>query len=150
MAIAEYYLNMATWGVDQDGTSEDRDIITYQELSATGSGVWATLDTHRTIRLGAFAFEAGVIHRFLVGVGLTTIIVADDIQFRIRDITNSLTIATVTPTLPFSALNVRYDYSDTFTNLPAADALVELQYTLISPSVCNWASAFWRTRKTNE
>jgi hypothetical protein len=150
MTIAEYYLHVATWGVDQDGTGEDRDIQTTATLAATGSGVWATLDTHRTIRLGAFAFEGGVDHRFYVGLAETVIAAVNGIQFRIRDITNSLTIATATPPFGGGPTVLYYPFSDTFSNLPAGDALVELQYTLISPSTCKWFSAFWRVRKSNE
>lgn len=150
MAVSAYELFMANWSPEQDGVTDDRDIITIQTLAATGAGNWTVLDTNRTIRLGAFAFEAGVTHTFRVG-GIDSILqTGADLSYRIRDVTNSLTIASFAlsslfPTgIGFAPV---YPSTSTFSNLPSGDALIEFQYELIAPSTGAWFSAVWQVSR---
>ena len=142
--VARYHVHTVSWGAVQVADDAASTLLT---LTATGAGVWAAVDAHETLRQGAFDFATGteIRHAFVVYYQFTTWS-AGNLAFRLRDVTNSLTIATATRDTAGTYNDVS-TWSTAFTNLPLADARVELQYSLVAPTTCDFYSAVWDTSR---
>ena len=151
MAVPKHQIVLVDWGANQLGTNPEDGALNAESLAATGSGVWASVDTHATIRLGAFAFLADIEHTFKAFATVTVWGAVNSLQFRLRDTTSSLTLATVTFTGVNSNFRQNFQVKETttFLNLPGAiDAIIAFEYTLISPTVAGFLAGTWFAKAT--
>ena len=136
MAVETYVLAEVNWGIAQSSGTR----TTALALSTVG---YTAIDSHEVIRAGAYAFDTGsnVSHTFMVCFEWTTYL-ASNLIFRLQDVTNALTISTITPGSSTVGA-ATFVTSTTFANLPAANARVELQYTMTSTAAAKFYAAAW-------
>jgi len=134
----KYHIATVSWGATQGASLAASSTV---ELAATGAGTWAAIDGHEVLREGGFAFATGspMVTHYLYVRFAVSLLADTTLSFRLRDVSNSLTIATATP----ESIGDTSAYSTTFSNLPASDARVELQYTLVAPRTCLFYWALW-------
>jgi hypothetical protein len=128
-------------------------------LSATGSGSWDTFPDEgqfvysgalglwptfrQTAHQGRYNVNPGLFI-FAVRATVTTLPNPDDVQFRLRDITNSVTIVTVSAQLtqlPFVRWPWHWGIIADLDDFPGGDAILEPQYTLVSPAVATYGGS---------
>jgi hypothetical protein len=126
-----YTLYVANFGPATHGTP-----------SLTTTGAWTQVSTWADVRQGSLAFETGVTHSlwalFQSTAGAT-------LQYRLQDIDNALTIASISRTQ--AGGGVYSKTTTTFSNLPSGDARIELQYHL-SAGTATFHAAAWRVLNT--
>ena len=128
-------------------------------LSATGAGVWSAFPDDGAIvysgalgiwpqfrqysHVGRYNITPGTFV-FAVRAYITAMPSPDDIQFRLRDTTNAATILTIGATLsspPVSNWPFHWGIIGTLDDIPSGDAVLEPQYTLVSPATATYGGA---------
>lgn len=107
-----------------------------QALADT-AGAWATVGSHREPFQGGLLIPSGAGHRMQVRAVRSG---GTDVQFRIRDLTNSQTIASITGV----STSLGFQTATTsFANVPTSDAQIRLEYATTGGATGTIHSAGW-------
>ncbi len=158
------------WGAVQTTATRVRnvnDLSTLQGLSLSNtSGSWAAVDTHSSVRVGTLGYQdhdidSGTVpfvnRNYVYNLAFAAqakYVIFDqpnDLQIRLQDVTNTVTIASLSwPSPPQNGPPNDYTYEWQWArinadigDLPSGNALLELQYALSNTSTATWHSAVY-------